>query len=77
MLIINYMALINSKYVADILNHELEDKNDKDLIDNDTKKKYKTFLELYLEDIDNNRTKNIISVVVIVLIIYPILFFFN
>jgi len=71
------MALINSKYVADILNHELEDKNDKDLIDNDTKKKYKTFLELYLEDIDNNRTKNIISVVVIVLIIYPILFFFN
>ena len=71
------MALINSKYVADILNHKLEDKNDKDLIDNDTKKKYKTFLELYLEDIDNNRTKNIISVVVIVLIIYPILFFFN
>ena len=58
------MALINSKYVADILNNELEDKYDNNLEDkyDNNKKKYNSLIGLYLKYLEDNKTKNIITV---------------
>ena len=55
------MALINSKYVADILEPE---------------QKYRTLVDLYEEEIDKNKINNILYAFIILAIVYPFLFFY-
>ena len=77
-LLFTIMALVNSKYVADILNNELEDKYDNNLEEkyDNNKKKYNSLIGLYLKYLEDNKTKNIITVIITSLIIYPLLFLF-
>ena len=55
------MALINSKYVADILEPE---------------QKYRTLVDLYEEEIETNKLTNLLYAFIILAIVYPFLFFY-
>ena len=76
------MALINSKYVADILNPELNDSDSDSDADSDSNgdsdnNKYKTLLDLYEEEIDKQRNGNmyLLYVFIVLAFVYPFLFF--
>ena len=60
------MALVNSKYVADILNLESDESDEN---------KYKTLVDLYEEELDKNKINNLLYAFIILAIIYPIIFF--
>lgn len=66
------MALINSKYVADILDNNQDD----DI--NNNKNKYYNYSLRYFEDYLDNHSKDIILILLfIIAILYPLVFFTN